>query len=399
MTNLIVLRSMLTSRSMLGRWTLTATCWPVAASTALCTWPSEAAAVASGSSELNSALTRLVQLRLDHRHDVAERRRRHFVLQRAEHVEGPLRQQIGARAEELAELDHQHAELDRRLAERDQHVDEQLDVGLHVGVALLARAQDAAALAIDDPDRPQQQPRHAHEADRLGQPIDAQPLGPQVGCWARLRPSRWLDRGRRRNAGSHVHTSHYPVFCASNGAFLALYVVGGTYTPPAEIPSGRDVPESRTRHSVAMMIATREPSAPLVQCALLRCIVCHREFDFAFGETAVVLEAATRTSSRRGLPGGGQRVDVPRAGLRHVRLARNRAGPKCCRSGRPMAGRRCSRRRPQQRLPDSLVRFEPLQCWVLVEHSDGSWHKEGVLRDPDWNDEAGGAGPGGLAQR
>ena len=133
---------------------------------------------------------RLVQLRLDDRHDVAERSRWHFVLQGAEHVEGPLRQEIGARAEELAELDHQDAELDRRLAKRDQHVDEQLEVGLDVGVALLAGAQHAAPLAIDDPDRPQQQPRHAHEPDRLGQPIDPKPLGLPMRCCCSWRCGR-----------------------------------------------------------------------------------------------------------------------------------------------------------------------------------------------------------------
>ena len=63
-TKRIVLRSMLTRRSMSGRWTLTATTWPVAGSTALWTWPSDAAAVAVGSSELKSSVTGSMQLRL-----------------------------------------------------------------------------------------------------------------------------------------------------------------------------------------------------------------------------------------------------------------------------------------------------------------------------------------------
>lgn len=40
---------------------------------------------------------------------------------------------------------------------------------------------------------------------------------------------------------------------------------------------------------------------------------------------------------------------------------------------------------------DNLLRCEPLQCWVLVEYSDGSTSMEGLVRDDEWLDEPGGA--------
>jgi hypothetical protein len=145
-----------------------------------------------------------------------------------------------------------------------------------------------------------------------------------------------------------------------------------------------------------MTIATREPKffAPLVQCALLRCIVCHREFDFAFGETAVVLR---HVAYGHDFVHDGQCLATAsewmflEPGYDTYAFARDPRRTKVLQvwaadgwsAVLPAAG--------QQPLPDSLVRFEPLQCWVLVEHSDGSWHKEGILRDADWSDEPGGA--------
>ena len=37
------------------------------------------------------------------------------------------------------------------------------------------------------------------------------------------------------------------------------------------------------------------------------------------------------------------------------------------------------------------VRNDPLLCWALVEHKDGSTSLEGLVRDPEWLDEPGGA--------
>jgi hypothetical protein len=40
---------------------------------------------------------------------------------------------------------------------------------------------------------------------------------------------------------------------------------------------------------------------------------------------------------------------------------------------------------------EKVLRGEPLQCWVLVEYSDGSTSMEGIIRDDEWLDEPGGA--------
>jgi hypothetical protein len=37
------------------------------------------------------------------------------------------------------------------------------------------------------------------------------------------------------------------------------------------------------------------------------------------------------------------------------------------------------------------VRFDPLRCWTVVEHQDGSLVTEGLVRDDEWLDEPGGA--------
>ena len=39
----------------------------------------------------------------------------------------------------------------------------------------------------------------------------------------------------------------------------------------------------------------------------------------------------------------------------------------------------------------NVLRCEPLQCWVLVEFSNGSISMEGLVRDDEWLDEPGGA--------
>ena len=41
--------------------------------------------------------------------------------------------------------------------------------------------------------------------------------------------------------------------------------------------------------------------------------------------------------------------------------------------------------------PGVPVLYEPVAHWALVEYRDGSRHLEGVMRDPQWVDEPGGA--------
>src|SRR5579859_156616 len=103
---------------------------------------------------------------------MTEGRGRHFILQGSDGGQRLFWQQIGARTEELSQLNHQHAELDGGVAKRYQYLHQYLDIGLHLIVPTRAGAQHAATLAINDPDGPQQQSGHAKKADGLRKSID-----------------------------------------------------------------------------------------------------------------------------------------------------------------------------------------------------------------------------------
>jgi hypothetical protein len=135
------------------------------------------------------------------------------------------------------------------------------------------------------------------------------------------------------------------------------------------------------------------PSPP-VQHALLRCIVCQRPFDFAAGETGTVLRhiaygydfAHVGTCLAAALewifvePG----YDRPAfsVGRQRVRVL----------GTAPADGwAAVLPNTPEQRLAGVPVSFEALHCWALVEHGDGSRRVEGIVRDPEWADEPGGA--------
>jgi len=98
-----------------------------------------------------------VILFLDGGGDGGEWLRLHFVLERGELSQRLGRQQVSARAEELAQLDEQAAHLDCRLPEIAQHTLERLDIRARLVVATLARAHDTHALAIHDEQCAQEQ--------------------------------------------------------------------------------------------------------------------------------------------------------------------------------------------------------------------------------------------------
>jgi hypothetical protein len=126
----------------------------------------------------------------------------------------------------------------------------------------------------------------------------------------------------------------------------------------------------------------------------LRCVVCHRPFDFGAKQTAVVLkhiaygydfahpgvcEATARTwifaepgYDRPAFSTDGQRMCVLRissaAGWAAVLPAA-----------------------PEQALAGVPVLYEPVEYWALVEYRDGSRHLEGVMRSREWLNEPGGA--------
>ena len=126
----------------------------------------------------------------------------------------------------------------------------------------------------------------------------------------------------------------------------------------------------------------------------LRCIVCCVPFDFAAGETAVVL---------RHVAYGYDFVhDGP-----CLATACERIFPEpdydCAAFGRDPERRRLIEVTAAEGwsavLPNTRerfgagppVHFEPLRYWAVVEHADGSRSMEGVVRDELWLDEPGGA--------
>ena len=126
----------------------------------------------------------------------------------------------------------------------------------------------------------------------------------------------------------------------------------------------------------------------------LRCIVCKKPFDFAIGQTALILKHiaygydfvhegrclatarewifAEPDFDRPAFSTDGQRVRI-------LRIA-NATGWSAV---SPAA--------PEQILAGSPVLFDPVFCWAVVEYSDGSRHLEGIVRAAEWLNEPGGA--------
>ena len=105
-------RSAATTRSMSGYWILTATSRP-SCRRPRCTWASDAEAIGSGSRDGEELLDRGAELAAEDRRELGERPRRHLVLEARQHLDVLRRQHVGARAEELADLDGQALEARR----------------------------------------------------------------------------------------------------------------------------------------------------------------------------------------------------------------------------------------------------------------------------------------------
>src|SRR5437660_758794 len=67
----------------------------------------------------------------------------------------------GARAQKLAELNHQYTQLNRRLAKRHQHFDQHLNIRSYVVLAALMSTNDPLAFAINNPEGPEEQAKYA----------------------------------------------------------------------------------------------------------------------------------------------------------------------------------------------------------------------------------------------
>jgi hypothetical protein len=126
----------------------------------------------------------------------------------------------------------------------------------------------------------------------------------------------------------------------------------------------------------------------------LHCVVCHQAFDFAAGQTAVVLRhiaygydfahqgqcLATARSwifvdpeyDRPAFSSDGQRERILRVSSAVGWSAVLPNAHELIEAGQP-------------------VTYQPLRLWALVEYRDGHQCMEGIIRDDEWRDEPGGA--------
>jgi hypothetical protein len=151
------------------------------------------------------------------------------------------------------------------------------------------------------------------------------------------------------------------------------------------------------RDAPAQVLAgVRTPSAPL------RCVVCGHAFDFAAGESAVVMR---HVAYGHDFVHDGRCLAIARdllfaePGYDSAALGRDPQRRRILDAG-PAAGwaavlpeppQRIGPGRPVQLVDGRPVHLEPLRWWALIEHEDGSRHVEGIVRDEDWLDEPGGA--------
>ena len=143
----------------------------------------------------------------------------------------------------------------------------------------------------------------------------------------------------------------------------------------------RDAPAA-----VSALAGVRAPSAAL------RCVVCGEPFDFAAGESAVVLRHVAYghdfvhdgrcLATARELLFAEPGYDCPALGPDPLRRRVMDATP---------ADGWSATRAPAPGAAGGRVRHEPLRWWALIELADGRRQMEGVARDEDWLDEPGGA--------
>jgi hypothetical protein len=147
-----------------------------------------------------------------------------------------------------------------------------------------------------------------------------------------------------------------------------------------------------TERRVTAPAIAEQPSTNRV--ADLRCVVCHRTFDFAAGQSALILKhiaygydfahdgpCLTTARSWIFVDPDYDRPAFSTDGQRHrvVSIA-NADGwvvalpnaPELVEAGKP-------------------VTYEPVRFWALVEYRDGHRQMEGVIRADEWLDETGAA--------
>jgi hypothetical protein len=125
----------------------------------------------------------------------------------------------------------------------------------------------------------------------------------------------------------------------------------------------------------------------------LRCIVCHEAFDFAAGETAIILRHvaygydfvhARHESAALDWIFVDPEYDIPEFSHDRLRAAVVNIAP-------PFDWAAVMPETPEKIDAGYFVRFDPLRLWALVEYRDGSRYLEGLVRDAEWESEPGGA--------
>jgi hypothetical protein len=125
----------------------------------------------------------------------------------------------------------------------------------------------------------------------------------------------------------------------------------------------------------------------------LRCIVCHQPFDFGRHETAAVI---------RHIAYGYDFVHTQHesAALDWIFVDPQYDRPEFSHDERrarildvapPTNWAAVIPARPDQIAAGELFSLQPLGLWVLVEYRDGRQYLEGLVREPEWETEPGGA--------
>lgn len=126
----------------------------------------------------------------------------------------------------------------------------------------------------------------------------------------------------------------------------------------------------------------------------LRCVVCHQAFDFAAQEAALVLRHVAYgydfVHDNACLADSCERL-FPEPGYDCGAFARDPERRRVLAVAPADGWMAVIARTPEPLALSRRVRSDPLLCWVLVEHRDGSISMEGLVRDEEWLEEPGGA--------
>jgi hypothetical protein len=125
----------------------------------------------------------------------------------------------------------------------------------------------------------------------------------------------------------------------------------------------------------------------------LRCIVCHEPFDFASGETAIVLRHIAYGHDFVHARHESIALDwiFVEPGYDRAEFSHDPRRARVLGVAPPDGWAAVMPETPERIAAGYVARFETLRLWTLMEYGDGSRHLEGLVRDPEWESEPGGA--------